>query len=136
MILDKFKELFLERKFDKIYIIVDIHGTILIPTRDKNVENYKYYPYSLESLRIMSSIPWIVLIIWSSSYNDKLFEYNSRFKEDGICFNYINENPEIKNGDFSCFDKKIFCDIGIDDKFGFSPLEWENIYNFLIEFNN
>lgn len=121
------------KEYDKLFIIVDIHGTILNPVWN-NEETYSYYPWAKEALRLLSSKSWVVLIMWSASYVDNLEKYKWKFFSDGIYFKYINENPEVENGQLCCFDKKIYCDVGIDDKFGFSPLtEWKEIYDFLIE---
>ena len=45
--------------------------------------------------------------------------YIKVFEENGIHFDYINENPEVDNNELGNFDKKLYFNIGIDDKFGF-----------------
>jgi len=55
--------------------------------------------------------------------------YLEHFKENGIFFDYVNENPEYENLSFACFDTKFYYDIGIDDKFGFDAnIDWEILY--------
>ena len=90
-----------EKNWEKIYVVVDIHDTIL---RD------------------------ICLILWSGCYPDRLEKYRQRFAADGIHFDYINENPEVGNSAFQNFDKKLYFNVGIDDKFGFDPeTDWVRV---------
>ena len=120
-----------ENFYNKIYICIDIHNTILVPCWN-NEETYEYFPYAREVLIKLSKMEDIVLILWSASYPDKLEQYLVKFKKDNINFKYINKNFEIRNNKISCFDFKLYCDIGIDDKFGFdAEIEWKEIFNYL-----
>lgn len=116
--------------YEKIYIAVDIHGTILEPSWDKT-ENFIYLGSSREALQKLSARKDTVLIAWSSSYPEKLKMYQERFKEDGINLEYLNQNPEVKSGKISCFDTKPYYDILLDDKAGFEWTEWEDILKWL-----
>ena len=70
--------------------------------------------------------------MWSSTYEDKINMYLKHFNDNGIIFDYVNENLEYIDLPFACFDKKFYYDIGIDDKFGFFAEEdWKEIYEFL-----
>ena len=121
-----------EKGYDKLYIMVDIHNTILVPTFSNN-EIYEYFPYAKEVLQELSKREDIILIMWTSCYKDKIEEYLNHFKENGIIFDFVNENPLYKNLDFACFDTKFYYDIGIDDKFGFDANnDWFKIYKLLI----
>lgn len=120
-----------------IYITVDIHGTIIKPTREKNINNIEFYPYALETLQLLSKCPDIKLIIWSSSYYDKLIEYKKIFNELNINFNFINNNKDVNNNDFADFSFKHYTDIGLDDKFGFEPNgDWKIIFDFIKHYYN
>lgn len=117
--------------FKCIYIMVDVHNTILKPTFDKK-ETFEYFPYAKETLKLLSDNENIKLIMWTSSYDDKIKMYLKHFEENGITFNFVNENKEYGNVSFACFDTKFYYDIGIDDKFGFdAENDWEEIYTFL-----
>lgn len=116
--------------YDKIYIAIDIHGTILEPSWNKK-ENYVYLGKAKEVLQSLSKRNDVVLIIWSASYPDKLAEYLNRFEKDGIYFKYTNRNPDVVSGKISCFDIKPYYDILIDDKAGFYWTEWEEILKWL-----
>ena len=117
--------------FKCIYIMVDVHNTILKPTFDKK-ETFEYFPYAKETLKLLSDNENIKLIMWTSSYDDKIKMYLKHFEENGIIFNFVNENKEYGNVSFACFDTKFYYNIGIDDKFGFdAENDWEEIYTFL-----
>ena len=117
--------------FKCIYIMVDVHNTILKPTFDKK-ETFEYFPYAKETLKLLSDNENIKLIMWTSSYGEKIQMYLKHFEENGITFNFVNENKEYGNVSFACFDTKFYYDIGIDDKFGFdAENDWEEIYTFL-----
>ena len=117
--------------FKCIYIMVDVHNTILKPTFDKK-ETFEYFPYSKETLQLLSEKENIKLIMWTSSYHEKIQMYLKHFEENGIIFNFVNENKEYGNVSFACFDTKFYYDIGIDDKFGFdAEHDWKEIYTFL-----
>lgn len=124
-------KLFEEKKemgYDTLYIMVDIHNTILKPSFDKK-ETFEYFPYAKETLQMLSAMEDVKLIMWTSSYEDKIVMYLDHFKENGIFFDYVNENPEYENLSFACFDTKFYYDIGIDDKFGFDAnIDWEILY--------
>ena len=112
--------------FKCIYIMVDVHNTILKPT------TFEYFPQAKETLKLLSDNENIKLIMWTSSYDEKIQMYLKHFEENGITFNFVNENKEYGNVSFACFDTKFYYDIGIDDKFGFdAENDWEEIYTFL-----
>jgi hypothetical protein len=48
-----------------------------------------------------------------------LREYVQHFLDDGIKFDYINENPEVENTHLQNFEEKLYMNVGLDDKFGF-----------------
>ena len=122
-----------ERNWDKIYVLVDIHDTVFEACYH-NKEEHKWYPYAKECLDIMSHSQQISLILWTSTYNDIINEYIEYFKTNSIRFDFVNRNSETKNTDLSCFDEKTYFNVGIDDKFGFEPMnDWKTLYDYLVE---
>lgn len=115
--------------YEYIYFLIDVHNTILIPSFD-NEETFQYYNNAKEALQMLSNCKFIKMIMWTSSYPEKIRMYLNHFKENGINFDYANENPLMSNSSFGCFDTKFFYDIGIDDKFGF---EAEKDWSLIIE---
>ena len=103
-----------EKGWDKIYVIVDIHDTILRACYEQE-ETYDYLPQAREALQLLTQRQDICLILWSACDLDKLARYLDRFEHDGIHFEYANHNPEVVN-------------VGIDDKFGFDgATDWAEV---------
>ena len=124
-----------EKNWEKIYIAVDIHDTILRACYDDE-ETYDYFPWAKETLRIMSLRGDTCLILWSSCHREKLMEYSRHFLDDGIKFDYINENPEVDNTHLQNFEEKLYMNVGLDDKFGFdAETDWKVIYDVLEKYS-
>ena len=122
-----------EKNWEKIYVAVDIHDTILRACYE-NEETYDYLPLAKDALQKMSLRKDICLILWSSCHRDKLVEYATHFWDDGIRFDYINENPEVDNTRLQNFEEKLYMNVGLDDKFGFdAETDWKTICELLEE---
>ena len=120
-----------ERHWEKIYVIVDIHDTIVHACYER-AETFDYFPSAREALQLMTSRDDICLILWSSTYREKLAMYLARFAADGIRFDYVNANPEVTNTALSDFEAKLYYNVGIDDKFGFEPeTDWTSVLEVL-----
>lgn len=121
----------IEKKWDKIYVMIDIHNTIFKPCYH-NAETFEWFENAQETLQFMTNCNEICLILWTSSYDDKIQIYIDEFEKNGIHFDYVNENPEVTNDDLGCYDKKLYFNIGIDDKFGFNAnTDWTELYHYL-----
>lgn len=119
------------RGWDRIYIAVDIHETFMFPTYNSS-RSESYYPWSIATLKQLSDDPEVILILWTCSSDSHCSEYLEDFKFYRINFNYLNENPEIQNTEYACFDKKMYTSMILDDKAGFDPLvDWQEFYNTL-----
>lgn len=126
------RENYKARKWDKIYVLVDIHGTIFFPTYH-NKETYKWYDNAKEALQLLSQKKNVCLILWSSTHDDILREYIKVFEENGIHFDYVNCNPEVESNELTNVNSKLYFNVGIDDKFGFDPVngDWKQVMWFL-----
>jgi len=123
-----------EKGWNCIYILVDLHGTILKPCYE-SPETYSYYPWAIETLQKMSKRKDIKIILWSCSYPEDLKEHINRFGRQDVYFSDIGQNRFELNTGFQCFDQKPYFNVGLDDKFGFNPEEdWEEIYKLLGEY--
>ena len=122
-----------KQNWDYIVVLVDIHDTIFRASWDKP-ENYEYLGKAKETLQLMTKMPNIKMILWSSSYIGRLADYINEFTNNDICFDAINENINgTTNTELACFDEKPYFSVGIDNAFGFEPeKDWEDIYNYLI----
>ena len=118
------------RNWDKIYVFVDVHG-VLMESNYKGV-SVVIHPECLEPLRRMSNDPFFVLIMWTCSTSDEAAHYFKIFEDLGIKFKYLNDNPEVKNGNgYGDYSKKQYANILIDDKAGFEVSDWFAINDFL-----
>lgn len=120
----------LDRNWDTLYFIVDVHEVILKP--DYTKPSTEFYPLAREVLEMLSNRPEICLIMWTASKQEDREYYQTFFRDRGINFRYINENPEIPEittwGDYRT---KMYANVGLDDKFGFDPnIHWEEINQF------
>ena len=95
------------------------------------IKNYKQIGYAKEALQKLSNNENFKLIIFSSSYPENIKKYVEKLKNDQINIDYIMENPEIESNRYANFTKKFYYDILLDDKAGFEPNDWFEIYNFL-----
>ena len=123
-----------QQNWDYIVVLVDIHDTIFKACWN-STEHYEYLGKAKETLQLMTKMPNIKLILWSSTYDDKLLKYIHRMGEDNIFWDAVNSNlPDTQNTKLACFDKKLYFSVGIDNAFGFEPeKDWNNIYNYLIQ---
>ena len=120
-----------EKGWDKIYVLVDVHDTIMHGIHQTN-EIYWWYKWSLIALKMMSIRRDISLILWTGSHQDRIDDFLSEMKKRGISFDWVNENPEVKDDDFYCGKGKLYFNVGIDDRFGFEPdTDWAEVINFL-----
>jgi hypothetical protein len=144
MVIDAIKKAYEDakiRNWDTLYSLWDIHSTVLVPDYDENKKTeLKFYPFAKEVLQLLSNHqPELneikqVLIMFTCSFPDEIERYQKFFKEHHINFKYVNENPDVHNTRLGCFTNgKYYCNFGFDDKFGFQPYEYEEIYNFFIE---
>jgi hypothetical protein len=125
------------RDWTKLYVIVDVHDTIVSANYSKENLPTNFYPHAKEVLQYLSTRSDIVLILWTSSHEKSLAEYQEFFFGHNIYFLYTNENPEVvtdPNG-YCNYDKKMHFDIMIEDKAGFVPeTDWQLAHEtFLVE---
>ena len=133
--LNKLKENMIQRQYKKVYIAVDLHGTVLNSTYSKDILPDEFHPDAKEVLQYLSLRNDIILIMYTCSHLEEIEKYQLFFKEHGINFKYVNENPEVQStpgiGNFS---KKPYFQLLLEDKAGFDPNEdWEIINKFFHE---
>lgn len=114
--------------WDKIYIFVDLHSTILKPTYDKGIST-EFYPSAKKTLQQMSKNSYYCLIMYTCSTPEDTIIYNDLMKQNDINFDYINENPEVTNSGYGNYNHKPYFNVLLDDKAGFDPLaDWYEVY--------
>ena len=116
-----------------IYVLVDLHGTILTPMYKRDNAGATIYPYAKEVLSYLTKREDFKLILWTSSHDDAIAAILPKLEAEGIKFDAINENPFEQNTELCCFDKKPYFTIGLDDKFSFNPRnDWLDIFSYFI----
>lgn len=112
-----------ERKWDKIYFAVDLHGTIIVPGR--NIA-FQPYPKAAACLKYLSSRKDIVLILYTGTHESMLVDFKVWCTCSGIVFPYINSNPECGNTHDGDFARKMYFNLLLDDRAGFDPeTDWD-----------
>lgn len=122
-----------EKGWSCIYVAVDIHDTVFEATHDARAEEpFKWLGSSEKALQMMTERSDVKMILWTGTKPSDLSKYVAKFKESGICFDYIYENTD--EGSTEIFDPrcKTYFNVGIDDKFGFNPTtDWDEVIRFL-----
>lgn len=112
------------RKWQYVYIMVDLHGVIL-PSNYHSSNDLRFIDsYAKECLQYLSQQDDIILILWSSSYEFEITNVRRWLAKEGILFDFVNENPLELNTDYADFSKKPYFSIVLDDKGGFEPSDW------------
>lgn len=105
--------------WNKIFICVDLHEVIITPTYSRLNDGAEIYPHARAVLQRWTEREDVCLILWTCSHDNALRDIRDRLANEGILFDYVNENPEVPSSDICDFSGKFYMDIGLDDKFGF-----------------
>lgn len=112
-----------ERKWDKIFVFVDIHDTVLCPDYASVAKIYE--PMAKEVLKKISDRKDMCLCLYTCSYPLEIRDYTDHFEKDGIIFEHINENSEAKNTKHGYFREKPYMNVLLEDKAGFdAKIDW------------
>ncbi len=123
-----------EKGWDKIYVSVDLHETIITPTYKKLNDGATFYDGAIEVLKKWTDKKDVCLILWTSSHQTAIDDILIRLSTEGIKFEYINENPEVASTDICDFSRKYYIDLVLDDKGFFDATkDWFRIKETLIE---
>lgn len=123
-----------EKNWEKTYWAFDIHETMILPNWKIAKVPLQLYPHVLEVLHMLSGREDIVLFLYTCSHPPEITVYLDFFKEQGIHFAFVNENPEVINFKYGNYDKKPYFNVLFEDKAGFDPYEdWILVKELLIE---
>ena len=147
-----FKSIYLENKrrgYKTTYIAIDLHGTLLRPTKLTNmvlgdgartpketvcyrIPKEKYYDCAIPCLQLLSANPDFKLILWTSSKSGEIHEIEEDLEKQGIEIDYVNRNPDFPGNEYADFTNKFCFDLLLDDKAGFDPEEdWRELLEML-----
>lgn len=122
--------------WDKTNWAFNIHGTMLMPTFKTGVVSTVFYPYAKEVMQILSRQKNIVRILYTCSYPEEIVQYLKYFETFDICFDHVNENPDVCTGAYGHYDRKFYFNVLFEDKAGFDPLsDWKEVYELLNQHN-
>ena len=120
-----------ERGWSHLYVVLDLHGTVIEPTWRKDGA-IKFYPDTLEALKMLSDDKRFNLIVWTSAYANDIQKVVDELEKHGIRIDQINGNSLEKSTELQDFSRKFYFNIGIDDRFGFEPeTDWRKVIDFL-----
>lgn len=123
-----------DRGWDRIFLMFDLHGTIIKPNRTVGNTDIVYYPFAKETLQLISDRIDLDLNIYTCSHVDEVIAYQKQFKEDSIFFKYVNENPDVQTSGYGNYDKKPYMNVLFEDKAGFfGETDWEPVYDYFKE---
>lgn len=113
----------LERKWQRTYWGFDIHGTMIEPNYRHDEIPTQFYPHAIEVLKEISERRDICTILYTCSHPKEIHLYLKLFENHGIKFDFVNENLEVPNSAYGCYEKKPYFNVLFEDKSGFSPHE-------------
>ena len=123
-----------ERNWDRTYWFFDLHGTLLKPTYNGGTICREFYPYAKEVMQVLSQREDIITVMYTCSHPNEIEEYKQFFIDEGIKFDYINENPEVENSKYGYFEKKPYMNVLFEDKAGFNPeTDWIMVHLWMVE---
>lgn len=116
---------FEERQWDKIYVALDIHGTVA----DSDYHHVSQQLYNIASgpLSEISHLPEVDIILYSCCYPEYYQEYIKLFSRYHVNIAGFNANSAVENTKTGCFDSKFYFNVLIDDKAGFDPSMWPSV---------
>jgi hypothetical protein len=112
------------------YWCIDLHGTIIPSGRnsDDKTDQEKFYPDAAEVLQWLTRRKDIMTILWTSTPPERIGAVKEFLAFHSIRFDYFNENPHAKDTPRSCFAKKFYFNVLLDDRAGFEPeTDWTAI---------
>lgn len=123
-----------KKGYEQVYIMCDLHNTIIPASNDKNHSNRAFYSLAKEVLQNMTKNPRIVMILWTSTFPAHLKSVLEWLKENGIEFKYVNENPDFKSTEINDYSVKPAFDVLLDNCAGFAgENDWYWVKNELIK---
>ncbi len=85
------------RKWERTCWAIDIHETMILLNWSEKEIPKEFYPMAMETMQAISRREDIVTILYTCSHPREIEEYQVYFRSKSIRFDYVNENPEVKN---------------------------------------
>lgn len=121
-------------KWPKMFWCVDLHDVIIEGKFSKMNEGRCLYPVGEDVLQWLTKREDMCIILWTASHQEPADDILTwLYKDYGINFDYVNENPDCPSTDLCCFDYKFYFDMLLEDKAGFNGVtDWAKIKTALI----
>lgn len=116
-----------ERWWDKTFWGIDIHDSIIVPNYRGDEIPTEWYPFAKEGMLMITNRKDICPFLYTCSWPKEIVKYRKFFSDQGINFEYANENPEVKNDAYGYYRTKPYFNVLFEDKAGFDPIEWEYV---------
>lgn len=124
------------KEWDCTYWAFDIHETLIKPNWMAGQIPLEFYPLAKEALQLISKRDDIRRILYTCSHPHEVEEYLEYFEKHEIFFDYVNENPEVINEKYGCYDSKPYFNVLFEDKAGFDPYQdWEAVIKMIKDEN-
>ena len=126
-----------DRGWERTYWAFDIHETIIRPNWKVDEIPTTFYPFAKETLQLVSKRTDIIRILYTCSHPQEIEKYLKFFASYDIHFDHVNENPQVGNSGYGCYDKKPYFNVLFEDKCGFdAESDWEAVLEFLKDDKN
>jgi len=120
------------KNWKKMYWAFDIHETMIKPNWSVDEIPTDFYEGAKEALQLISKRNDIVRILFTCSHPSEIKKYLEFFESNEIYFDYVNENPEVKNLKYGNYDKKPYFNVLFEDKAGFNPeADWFKVMDLI-----
>ena len=119
-----------EKNWDTIFWMVDIHDTI-IPGKYDIAQSFEFYEYAKEVLQFLSKQDDVCLLLYTCSHPSEISRMWGFFGCNDINFEYVNENPCVPDTELGNYKDKPYFNILLENKAGFEPSDWKSIKELL-----
>ncbi|ADR22663.1 hypothetical protein MATR_34910 [Marivirga tractuosa] len=117
-----------QKKWGKTFWAFDIHETIVKPNWSTEKISTEFYPFAKEALQLISQRTDVTSILYTCTHPKELEKYLIFFRQNGIHFDYVNENPEVVSKNYGYFEKKPYFNVLFEDKAGFdAENDWKEV---------
>lgn len=126
-----------DKQWEYMYWAFDVHETIVRPNWSITSIPTEFYPGAREALRLITALPYVKRIMYTCSHPDEIQKYRVFFQNNGILFDYVNENPEVTNRSYGYYNQKPYFNVLFEDKAGFDATEdWFQVIRIINELNH
>lgn len=118
------------KNHDYWFWLIDMHGTIFQNNYVEGSYGGQLFEDCIYPLKFLTTREDTKLILWTSSHGSVIKDALEFLARKNILFDFVNENPIVKNDALCNFDDKFYFDVLLDDKAGFdASKDWKVVGN-------